>query len=416
MVDREQCGRLDKRDIAFFRKLALQCLIDRFTHFHAAARQIPAGNIGVTHEEYPPGAVKGGRPHAQRQRPLGNKEPVQKPLEDAARQAPMFFLAVGRTGSRRRHGFLPIDPRAAMSCAMFRLAHISDIHLGPLPKLSARELASKRITGYVNWHRNRRKRLFGNILESLLDDIRSAGPDHLAVTGDLVNLAAKAEIEAATGWLAETGDPQSVSVVPGNHDAYVPGAFEALCHAWRPYMLGDDMALSTGGDNLFPYRRVRGNVALIGVSTASATPPFSANGLFGRRQALALRQQLVDAENEGLFRVVMIHHPPVRGAAKTHKRMIGIRRFGAVMRSAGAELVLHGHTHLDTLYRLPGKNRDVPVVGVPSASEAPGGHRPPAGYNLFTISGEPGAWTCTLDRHGLDEKSEHFQVTSSQEL
>lgn len=299
---------------------------------------------------------------------------------------------------------------------MFRLAHISDIHLGPLPKLSARELASKRITGYVNWHRNRRKRLFGNVLEALLDDIRSAGPDHLAVTGDLVNLAAKAEIEAATGWLAETGDPQSVSVVPGNHDAYVPGAFEALSHAWRPYMLGDDMALSTSGDNLFPYRRVRGNVALIGVSTASATPPFSANGLFGRRQALALREHLQETANRGLFRVVLIHHPPVRGAAAAHKRMLGIRRFAAVMRSAGAELVLHGHTHLATLYRLPGKDRDVPVVGVPSASEAPGGHRPPAGYNLFTIGGEPGAWTCTLDRHGLDAKAEHFTVVSSEEL
>ncbi|MCY6379521.1 metallophosphoesterase family protein [Hoeflea prorocentri] len=299
---------------------------------------------------------------------------------------------------------------------MFRLAHISDIHLGPLPRLSARELASKRITGYINWHRNRGKRLFGNILESLLDDIRAADPDHLAVTGDLVNLATKAEIMAATQWLVETGDPQDVSVVPGNHDAYVPGAFEALSHAWRPYMLGDDEALSTSGDNLFPYCRVRGNVALIGVSTASATPPFSANGIFGRRQALALRQHLVEAENEGLFRVVMIHHPPVRGAAKTYKRMLGIRRFGAVMRSAGAELVLHGHTHLDTLYRLPGKDADVPVVGVPSASEALGGHRPASGYNLFTISGAPGAWSCRLDRYGLDADSRSFEVFRSEEL
>jgi hypothetical protein len=45
---------------------------------------------------------------------------------------------------------------------MFTLAHISDIHLGPMPDLSILELMSKRITGYVNWHRNRRKQLFGD--------------------------------------------------------------------------------------------------------------------------------------------------------------------------------------------------------------------------------------------------------------
>ena len=41
--------------------------------------------------------------------------------------------------------------------------------------------------------------------------------------------------------------------------------------------------------NAFPYLRVRGDVALIGVSTARATAPFMANGFFmraaGRRLA-----------------------------------------------------------------------------------------------------------------------------------
>ena len=36
-----------------------------------------------------------------------------------------------------------------------RLAHISDVHLGPLPKVKRSELFSKRITGYVNFRRNR---------------------------------------------------------------------------------------------------------------------------------------------------------------------------------------------------------------------------------------------------------------------
>ena len=45
---------------------------------------------------------------------------------------------------------------------MFRLAHLSDIHLGPLPELSFRELASKRVTGWYNWQRNRRRMMFGD--------------------------------------------------------------------------------------------------------------------------------------------------------------------------------------------------------------------------------------------------------------
>ena len=108
---------------------------------------------------------------------------------------------------------------------MFKLAHISDVHLGPLPRLSIHELFSKRITGFVNWHRNRRKHLFGSTLDLLLDDIRSHKADHLAVTGDLVNLASGIEIRAAAAWLRELGDPAATSVVPGNHDAYVPGSY-----------------------------------------------------------------------------------------------------------------------------------------------------------------------------------------------
>ena len=86
---------------------------------------------------------------------------------------------------------------------MFKLAHISDVHLGPLPELSLRELASKRITGFVNWHRNRSRNLFTGMLDTLLADIEKKDPDHLAITGDLVNLASSLEIKAVTEWLEQ---------------------------------------------------------------------------------------------------------------------------------------------------------------------------------------------------------------------
>jgi 3',5'-cyclic AMP phosphodiesterase CpdA len=285
---------------------------------------------------------------------------------------------------------------------MFRLAHISDVHLGPLPALTFLELFSKRITGFVNWHRNRRRHLFTNTLDIVLEDIERRDPDHLAITGDLVNLASSLEIAAVRKWLPEAGTPEHVSVVPGNHDAYVRGAYEKSTRAWYPYMRGDAAPAEWQEDmHVFPYLRVRDQVAIIGCSTAVATPPFSASGYFGSRQARETVNMLRAAGEAGLFRVVLIHHPPIRGATSFHKRMIGIRRFAATVSTGGADLVLHGHTHLNTVHWLPGHMKQIPVVGIASASQGPGGHKPPAGYNLFSISGAPGNWNVMRERFAL---------------
>ncbi|MCQ0989685.1 metallophosphoesterase family protein [Jiella marina] len=282
---------------------------------------------------------------------------------------------------------------------MFRLAHLSDIHLGPLPELSFRELASKRVTGYVNWHRNRRRAMFGDTLTNLLQDLKEEAPDHVAVTGDLVNLATKKETVAARLWLEDLGTPHDVSVVPGNHDAYVPGALRRSYDEWYPYMVGDN-ALHAMGTS-FPYLRQRGPVAILGVSTAEATAPFFATGTFKRRQALQLARLLERAGETGHFRVVMIHHPPISGSTSWHKRLIGKQFFSKVMRDVGAELVLHGHTHLDTLHWLDGPQGKIPVVGVPSASQGPGSEHPASRYNLFEITGEPGDWSLIQRERGL---------------
>jgi 3',5'-cyclic AMP phosphodiesterase CpdA len=291
---------------------------------------------------------------------------------------------------------------------MYRFAHISDIHLGPLPQLTLRELFSKRITGFINWHRNRRKHLLVNTLDLLLSDIRDHHPDHLMITGDLVNLATEIEIRLAGEWLESVGEPLATTVVPGNHDAYVPGAHDKSVKRWYPFIAGDDSPKDwPDDDHVFPTFRRRGPIAIIGCSTSLATPPFSATGFFSSRQARETVELLKKAGDEGLFRVVLIHHPPIRGATARHKRMIGIRRFNAAMSMGGAELILHGHTHLDTVHFLKTHSGgQIPVVGIASASQGPGGHKPRAAYNLFTLTGEPGAWNLICERHGLTETAD----------
>lgn len=283
---------------------------------------------------------------------------------------------------------------------MFRLVHISDIHLGPLPDVTYRDLFSKRVTGYLNWQRNRRRLLHPGVIDALLDDIRAKGADHVAITGDLMNLALDAEIELSREWLELLGDPRDVSVVPGNHDAYVPGALSKACRAWKPWITGEKTRVAHN-EHGFPYIRLRDPVALIGVSSARATAPFMALGHFGATQAKRMGRLLDHAAGRGLYRVVMIHHPPIRNATTAHKRLYGIGLFQKTILRHGAELVLHGHTHLPTLYWIDGPEGRVPVVGVTAAGQGMGGHKPPAQYNLFEIGGEPGAWSATLTRRGL---------------
>lgn len=287
--------------------------------------------------------------------------------------------------------------------AMFRLAHLSDIHLSPLPSPRKRDLVSKRITGYLNWRLNRKHTHGGSVLGALTAHLKAANPDHVAVSGDLVNLALGPEFATTRHWLESIGAPFDVSVVPGNHDAYVPGSLAKACLAWADYLTGDSGVFGRAArpDTLFPYMRRRGPVAIIGVSSAVASAPFLATGRFRPDQASRLASLLRQAKEDGLFRVVMIHHPPFRFADDVSRRLYGIRLFQKTVIDAGAELVLHGHTHLNSFHRIGQGDRAVPVVGVPSASQAPGGRKPAARWNEFLVSGEAGAWDCAWREHGV---------------
>ncbi|MBS1168725.1 MAG: calcineurin-like phosphoesterase, partial [Proteobacteria bacterium] len=208
---------------------------------------------------------------------------------------------------------------------MFRLIHISDLHLGPLPAARIRDLASKRILGYVNWRRNR-SRAFGDDIEAaLIEAIAAERPDHVVVTGDLVNIALTGEYATASAFLGLLGSGDVVSAIPGNHDAYVPGAARRARKAWASYMTAD-----VGEADGWPYVRRRGDVAIVGASSAIASGPFMATGTFSAEQELRLAMALDKLGRAGLCRVVLIHHPPVKGATAWHKRLTGASRFRKV--------------------------------------------------------------------------------------
>ncbi len=284
---------------------------------------------------------------------------------------------------------------------MYTLAHLSDPHLGPLPRPQLSQLLSKRLIGYLNWQSNRSMAHRPEVTEALVKEVLATEPDHIAVTGDLVNLALPDEIEAARHWLDRLGDPRRVTVIPGNHDAYVPGALAHTRKAWRDFMIGDEGPEAV----VFPFVRHRGPLAIIGVNSARATAPFMATGHLSERQLEMLRLDLRRQHRHGMFRVVLIHHPPAPESEIRTQRLVEAKEFLTVIREEGAELVLHGHLHFSSLVFVEGRHGDVPVVGVPSASNPSAGHRS-AAFNLYRIGGKPGTFTCHMTSIGFGVNGE----------
>ncbi|WP_027568552.1 metallophosphoesterase [Bradyrhizobium sp. URHA0013] len=270
--------------------------------------------------------------------------------------------------------------------APFTLAHLSDPHLAPLPKPRLIELAGKRALGYVNWTRNRHKYQCREVLDALIADLKAQGPDHIAVTGDLVNLALEAEFAPARAWLDGVGPPDRVTTIPGNHDAYVRATFHRFGETFAPYLAGDDGRIG------FPSLRRRGPLALISLSTAVPTLPLMATGTLGRDQLASLEEVLERLAADDVFRVLLVHHPLKSGAR--HKRMTDSAGLLTLLKRHGVELILHGHDHIHSTMWFEGPNGNIPAIGVPSASALAHGRTPAAAYNLFAIEKDNTGWRC----------------------
>ncbi len=289
----------------------------------------------------------------------------------------------------------------------YLLAHLSDAHIGPLPRPRTRELIGKRITGFMNWQR-RGKLHDMAVLADLVADLKAQAPDHIAMTGDILNLGLPDEFPFARAWLHTLGTTEDVSFVPGNHDAYVRSSMPHLASTFAPWVAQEvaqgaaEVGTADGMPFAFPYLRRRGPLALIGLSSAIPTAPLLASGALGRAQREGLARLLDEAGAQGLARVVMIHHPPHVDGAKRGRGLRDAAAFEALIARHGAELVIHGHNHRTSVAPLPGPRGPVPVVGVPSCSAVPGTHGHLAAYHLYRFAERAGGgFIVTAERRGL---------------
>jgi 3',5'-cyclic AMP phosphodiesterase CpdA len=284
------------------------------------------------------------------------------------------------------------------------IAHLTDVHLGPIAGFALRHWNAKRLLGYLNWLRNRRTAYQRDVLDRIVSDLKAQGPDHIVVTGDLVNIGLPQEHIAALAWVESLGAPDGVSVIPGNHDIYSRLRRDPGTARWSAYMASCAQgAVHAGHGERFPFVRVLGPVALIGVNSAVPTAPLVASGRVGRGQLARLGAILQRLREADLFRLLLIHHPPLPGQAKRFRGLEDSADMEAVLARHGAELVIHGHNHRNMLAWCATREGKVPVIGAPSASLGrPHKREPLARYNLYRIAGPP--WAIEVVGRGLAEE------------
>jgi 3',5'-cyclic AMP phosphodiesterase CpdA len=279
-----------------------------------------------------------------------------------------------------------------------RLAHCSDLHLLSHDGARWLDLANKRWIGAMNLLSNRSRHYHVEAFEDMVGDLNALGIEHVLCTGDVTNLALRQEFAFARGKFDQLGlGPAGVTVIPGNHDAYVAegvslfaemfAAFATCDPGWE-WTAADAASAADAPDDLrWPIVRIRGALALIGTSTSRATPWFTAYGRLGAGQLARLRKALQDPRLAGKVRVVAIHHPPA--GRRAENRIRGLRdhaALAAVIAETGADLIVHGHEHRDMTEALAGPVGPVPVRGVASGTYLHNKPERTARYRIYEIA------------------------------
>ncbi|MCO5171522.1 MAG: metallophosphoesterase [Planctomycetes bacterium] len=262
------------------------------------------------------------------------------------------------------------------------LAHISDLHVtAPLGPWWG--LLNKRLIGALTLLRRAHPHA---VMQAAVDDLREAPPDHLAVTGDLTNLALDGEFARARDYLAAVGlPPERLSVIPGNHDGYVRGPFVArrFEHHLAPLLGLAPEALA------WPRVQRRDGALFVSVSSCVPTPWFTAYGRVEADQLAALRATLL--ADDAPFKVVLVHHPPLQGHGGPDfpwRRNLDGRAVIEACHEGGADLLLCGHTHAPFRLRVPGGPKPLLIACAGSTTKRPRALGAAATYNRYRIEGE----------------------------
>jgi 3',5'-cyclic AMP phosphodiesterase CpdA len=229
-----------------------------------------------------------------------------------------------------------------MQPSISRIAHISDVHLlAPRPQggpgghdLRVRFLSFGRALDAAA----RRKKL----LRSLRTAMRS-GADHVVVSGDLTESGTEAQFEALAEVLDEAAiEPERLTLVPGNHDAYTaPDAWaRALDGPLRRWALSS--AREPGAI------LERGGLAILPVDCTFHQPITRSAGLVTDDALDRLEARLADPATSRRTTLLVQHHPPYAHGSRAWQwidGLCGAARLTTILARFPEVHLMHGHLH-----------------------------------------------------------------------
>lgn len=297
-----------------------------------------------------------------------------------------------------------------------KIAHFSDLHVLSLEGNSPLRFLNKRLTGYANIRLKRGHVHRTAYVRAIAREITRAKVDHVAITGDLTNLALETEFEAVKRLIEDDLglDAAHVSIVPGNHDLYTSGAMRSgrFGRFFGAYTKSDLPGIGMDvGPGHFPFVKLRGPAAIIGLSSAVPRPPFVAAGKLGRGQLGHLDRALSHPEVKKRTPVLLLHHPAHNPLSRVKAMLEGLDDAALLwtsVRDCARGLVLHGHLHRRVQRALPTSAGSLHAVGATSASlEHEDGARM-AGFNLYEIADD--GEISNIEAHVYDARRQAFEV------
>jgi 3',5'-cyclic AMP phosphodiesterase CpdA len=298
---------------------------------------------------------------------------------------------------------------------LIRIAHVSDLHILSRTGAHWRDIIfNKRLTGYANLILRRGRVHRREYLLAVLS-AAVARADHLVVTGDITNLSLEHEYEEARALLDEAAQRTEVTVVPGNHDVYLPSTHRhrRFPHRFDQFLQSDlpQLALDLPAGP-FPCVKLRGNAAIIALSSAVPRPPFIAAGYVGQAQLEAFETVLAHPEVQRRTPIVLIHHPPVDTRPRIEQLRDGLVD-AAALRSSLAPLprglVLFGHLHVRVRCELPTASGKLDVIGASGAALDHPDKSVRAGFNLYEFDDHSLA---SVQAHVVDPQTGGFEATT----
>lgn len=286
-----------------------------------------------------------------------------------------------------------------------RIAHFSDLHVLSLVGVGWHRFLGKRLTGYANIRLKRGHVHHASYVSALAKEMARTKVDHVTITGDLTNLALEPEFLLAREILEDELHlrPSDISVVPGNHDLYTRGALKRkrFTEFFSEYTKCDiDVAVDIGAGH-FPFVKLRGPAAIIGLSSAVPRPPFVASGTLGRLQLEALARALAHPEVKKRTPVLLLHHPPLNPPSLLKTWLEGLTdadRLRELLAPLERGLVLHGHLHRRLVRKMAPSG--LLSVGATSASLHHEQTARMSGFNLYELD-DAGALV-RMEAHVLD--------------